>query len=160
MTDETFRLIEHRRFLQNSNLNGKEEQIQQINLKIRKSCRQELEQDADCNEFRELFSRVRYLSREFTLRTQIIQDEFGNTATNTMEIAEVWRRYCCRLFSGNTNNETNVAVLEGFQKEPDILRTEVERELLKNGVDAITAKVVKAMGEIVINIIDVFCKEI
>lgn len=41
-----------------------------------------------------------------------------------MEIAEVWRPYCCRLFSGNTNNETSVAVLEGSQKEPDILRTE------------------------------------
>lgn len=51
----------------------------------------EIEQDANDRESRELFNKIKYLSKEFQTRTQIIQDELGNTIMDPTEMSRSGR---------------------------------------------------------------------
>lgn len=179
MTDTTIQLVEQRRILKGNNLDPdtKEQQLRQLNRKIKSACRHdknkqindicdEIEQHANYSESRELFNKIKYLSKEFQPRTQIIQDEFGNTTTDPLEIVEVWKKYCLGLFGETASTSDNRVDLGDVIKEPAILRTEVQRAItrLKNnkapGVDGITAEVLKTMGEAGIDLIHLLCKQI
>lgn len=86
-----------------------------------------------------------HLVRDFKLCTQIIKYEYGLIVTDAEEIAEVWRKYCSKLY-GTFTRTTKIATRTKVLK-PGILRSEVE--MVVNGKspenDGITAEVVKAM---------------
>ncbi|KMQ86519.1 endonuclease-reverse transcriptase [Lasius niger] len=154
MSDETLALIEKRLNIRLSNADP--DQMEKVNNKIKRSCGKnknehiskictELDRHANENRSTELYSKVKYLSREFKAKTQIIKDEQGNVITDAKGIAKMWREYCCRLFHDEpppaSGNRTQL------DQKPAILRDEVGRAVkkLRNqkalGSDGITAEV-------------------
>lgn len=173
MSNNTINLLEKRRNLVISTTFDKEHKLRNINKEIKNSCRQdknthvheictELERHSATNESRELFNKVKYLSREFQLRTQIIQDENGRKITDPDGIAEVWRKYCTKLYEdGESSNNINRP--NQFEHEPEILKSEVEHalnRLKKNkapGIDGVAAEILKSIGQPVIDVIHFIC---
>lgn len=85
MSDETLALVEKRLNIRLSD----PDQMEEVNNKIKRACRKnknehiskictELERHANENRSTELYSKVKYLAREFKAKTQIIKDEQGN----------------------------------------------------------------------------------
>lgn len=178
MTDETMELVEERRELKSctKNLTDKSQRIAELNTQIKHLCRRdknkhinsmcnEIQEHADRQEPKELFNKVKYLTREFKAQTQIIKDEKGNIITNLKGIAETWKKYCERLYA-DTNPEDDIEEITDWEKEPNILRSEVAAAIKRlklgksGGEDQITAEAIKGMGEDGTNVIHTICEEI
>lgn len=179
LSDNTVRLLEARKNLKAlpTTTSDKELKLKNINKEIKNSCRQdknthihkicmEIERYSATNESRELFNKVKYLSREFQLRTQIIQDENGRRITDPGGIAEVWRKYCIKLYSDDEPSSNNINHPQLTEHEPEILKSEVEHALkrLKNnkapGIDGIAAEILKSIGQPAIDVLHVICNQI
>ncbi|XP_030764239.1 uncharacterized protein LOC115888612 [Sitophilus oryzae] len=123
MSNNTINLLEKRRNLVISTTFDKEHKLRNINKEIKNSCRQdknthvheictELERHSATNESRELFNK----------------DENGRKITDPDGIAEVWRKYCTKLYEdGESSNNINRP--NQFEHEPEILKSEVEHAL-------------------------------
>lgn len=176
MSDKTLELIDKRLTIRQTVTDAEQQKLmlKEINNEIKQACRRDknehinkicgdLEMHATANHSKELYNKVKYLSREFKAKTQIIKDKQGNIITDVEGIAKVWRDYCVQLFQ-----DTPDTVPEDHLKdlEPEILREEVERAVrrLRNqkspGSDRITAEVLKSMGELGIDILHVLCRKI
>lgn len=65
---------------------------------------------------RNLFNKVKYLTREFRAQTQITKDKKGNIITNLKGIAETWKNYRERLYS-DTNPEDEIEEITDWENE-------------------------------------------
>lgn len=176
MTGKTLELVEQRRNAKLSNTDPIETAIitRQLNKQIKTESRKdknqyihniciEIENHANQNNTHDLYNRVKYLSRDFKPKTQIIQDDQGNIITDLKGIAEVWKNYCTKLYH---DNPTTCLESENrqYEMEPGILKTEVEKAIGKlgdrkaPGPDNINAETIKAMGEAGINIMHTICQ--
>lgn len=177
MTDETLNLVEERRKLRTNapNPTDTEQEIVNVNRRIKSLSRRDknnhikeickqLEQHADRQESRELFDKVKYLTKEFKPQTQIIKDNLGKAVTNPEGIAAIWKQYCEVLFHDDDEEADTEATSE--DKEPYILKSEVETAIRKlktrksQGEDGITAEALKEMGEMGIDIMFRICNEV
>lgn len=98
-----------------------------------------------------------------------VKDKDGKLLTGNKEIKERWREYSNDLY--NHDLQVDEKVLDGLwqgqhqEKEPDILKSEVERAIRKlkcrkaAGHDGITAEMIQAGGETVIEQIHEICQK-
>ncbi|XP_072381447.1 uncharacterized protein [Diabrotica undecimpunctata] len=161
MTNETLNLVEERKIIRNnaSNPTEIENKIANVNRRIKSSSRRDknnhfkeickqLQEHAKRQESREPFAKVQHLTKEFKLHTKIIKDNLRTIITNIEDHEDV------------NSEEIN------DEKEPPILKSEIETAIEKlqtgksQGDDGITAKALKEMGDIGIEVIFKLCSEI
>lgn len=105
------------------------------NIELKSICT-ELEQHAQKYETKDLYMKIRTITRQFKPKTWAIEDSDGNTVTEIKLIVRVWEDYCKSLFLDSHSSlvpepEYNTPT----EKEPSILRSEVEAAIkhLKSG---------------------------
>lgn len=167
MTNDTLELIEKRRQMKASG--GKVQHLNEMNRAIQRACRKdknshlqnicaEVEEHADKHETKDLYKKIRIVTRQFKPKTWAIENSNGETVTDIKEITNVWKDYCGSLFLDPSPE--HVEIPSSLQEmEPDILKDEVRAAIkhLKTskavGVDEIPIEVIKDMGE---NGVDLF----
>lgn len=177
MDPQTLYVIEQRRLLKASNLHAEDKitkyneytrQIQRLcrrdkNNYIREICR-EIQSHFNCNTSRDLFQKIKLLTRKFKPKNWAVKDKEGNLVTDLDQVIMVWQQYCMDLYADNDyikNRENNIT-----QFEPDILLSEVEDAINKlksnksPGIDAITADTLRFMGKEGLRIIHQLCQGI
>lgn len=172
MTESTYQLVDERRRLKNSQDINKDERVRELNREIKRACRKdknsylgrvcnEIETHAYQQQPRDLYKKVKQLTREFKPRTWSIKDHNGEVVTEINDIAEVWRQYCQKLFEGE-NTYPSMDHLD----EPDIMRSEIEAAIarLKNnkavGTDEISAELIKQLGDYGVLLLHDICQVI
>lgn len=136
-SEETIALIEERRSL-NRNEANYEQKRKILTRKIVRFARKdkndfisavcdEIQSHTEKNETRDLFRKVKLLSREFKMRAMTIKNSEGELKTDPQEVAEAWKQYCEKLYQaeegsvGNDETGQEVQPLE-YKQEPKILK--------------------------------------
>lgn len=168
ISDDTWNLIELRKIIK---AQGVKEEYSKICQDIQRKCRQDknnfiksicsdIERHSQKFQTADLFKKVRLLSKKFKPKTWVLEDANGQIITDLTEIASRWREYCEHLYaSSNPTVQSDLIPTfpEGMEREPPILRSEVETALSvlkKNkapGPDQITAEVLRSLGDLASN---------
>lgn len=117
------------------------------------------------NETKDLFQKVKDLTRTRTVKISAVRDEGGVLVTETKQVLERWKQYCSALYEHDFADE-RTQDWNSEDLEPDILRSEVELAMssLKIGKspgnDAIPAELIKSIGSAGINIITAICNSV
>jgi len=139
---------------------------QDKNNYIKKICT-EIEEHQNSNDTRDLYRKIRELTRKFNPRTSAIEDKNDKILWQNKDILERWRQYCEELYKEETvavNEEQAVGVTN--EREPPILRSEVEEAIthLKPnkapGLDEVSAEKIKLLGDEGIRIIHDICNKV
>lgn len=111
------------------------------NLYIQKICK-ELEAHSEYNNSKDLFQKVRLLTRKFKAKNWAIKDSDGVIKTEIDQVIKVWRQYCERLFESDQTSQTNHedCWTQPYKRDPTILISEVRAAIYK-------LKSVKAAGD-------------
>lgn len=179
ISDETWNLIRDRQETKSqgishgNNLDRYNELTRGINRALRRdkddfitSICKEIEQHANKNEPRDLFKRVRFLSRSFQPRHLPVKDDSGHTLTDKADIIERWRLYCENLMAPEEDPHPTNTMEEREFTEPIILRSEVESATRKlsyhkaAGSDGVVAEMLRAAGETGIDVMQHICNKI
>ncbi|VEN52761.1 unnamed protein product [Callosobruchus maculatus] len=175
ISSHTLSVIEVRRSLKISGLDSDTEQntYRQLSREIQRLCRKdkssylqqmcrEIEMHANANHSKEMFFKVKCLSRDFKPKSWAVKNPEGELITNLHEVIEVWRNYCENLY-----HEDGLHALSlDFEQEPDILLSEVEHALNKlktnkaTGIDVISAETLKCLGDDGISLLHNICKSV
>lgn len=132
------------------------------NLHFMKICA-ELQEHADHNNTKDLFTKIRHITRKFKPRSWAVRDQDDNLISELDGIVGTWRNYCMDLYSDQPNMDTEAP---DYQEEPDILMDEVHSAIrrLKDGkalgVDMISAEILKLMDERGRGILHQLCQRI
>ena len=116
---------------------------------IKKKC-DEIERGRD--DSKTAFDIVKELTKKWVPRMDVINDEDGNTLTETDDIKKRWVQYSTKLFESQ-DEDNDFQLQEPCEVEPPPLRSEVELALkqLKDAkspeIDNIAAEIWKATGE-------------
>ena len=176
LSAETRTLIEERRNIKSRGLNSSIDQAlhQSLSREIQAASRRdlnaylmnictEIQTHSVTNNSRDLFRKIRSITRKFKPRHWAIKDQDDNLVTDLDKIASVWKDYCSNLFA---DPNALVGGLEDYELEPDILVEEVEaaidklREGKAVGLDRISAEVLKALDERGIKFVHMLCQQI
>ena len=112
-----------------------------------------------------VFATVKEVTRKFSAKLNVVNDENGNPLSNKEEISSRWYRYCNTLYGGDDWNDGNYYSSE-TEIEPEPLRSEVVaamKELKTSkaaGVDGIPAELIKCLGEEGVSMMWQMCKKI
>ncbi|XP_060516932.1 uncharacterized protein LOC132696231 [Cylas formicarius] len=126
---------------------------------------EDIEKHANQNQPRDLFQKVKMLSRTFQLQYLPIKNTTGVRLTTTPEIVERWRQYCENLMAAEEMDLPESLSLEARVREPQILRDEVETALKKlrdrkaPGSDNIVAEMLKCTGGKGITLLHQICQK-
>ncbi|XP_030756748.1 uncharacterized protein LOC115882685 [Sitophilus oryzae] len=164
LSNETFQIIEDRRLLHRKSIHTEEEkeELKYLNKAIKQGARRdkqqfysdickEIEGHSLNNQPRDLFKKIKYIIRDFKARNWAIEDQNGTLRTKKEDIIEVWRSYCEDLYKAS-EQYNYVDHHENSEKEPDILKSEVELAINKlkyhkaPGSDLMTAEIIKAFS--------------
>lgn len=168
ITSETITLIEERKKMKAKGVHTEREQTlyKRLCKQIQRKCRQdknnyiqktceEIERHHNRGETRDLYKKIKFLTRKFTPRTLTIEDKSGKILWERNEILERWRDYCAELYN-EESPETQKAAPPNTpenEREPDIVRAEVEHAIkyLKTnkspGQDEINEEALQALGD-------------
>lgn len=111
---------------------------------------------------KDLFAKILEITRDFSFRSWAVINGQGTEITELDQVAEVWKKYCEKLYQNDNFDVTNEREAL-FEEEPGILREEVEwgLKMAKTGKacgpDVITAEVLKATGNSGIQVITNIC---
>lgn len=175
MTDGTFELVEERRKIKAAGADIKD--INRISAQIQFKCRQdhnaylrsictEIEAHADRYESRDLYHKIRLITKTLPSRTWAIEDQNGQVVTELDKISEVWKDYCQSLFQDPQSRNFVSTETASDLLEPDILESEVRAAIkhLKNGKatgrDQIPIETIRALGERGVQIFHALCNKI
>ena len=89
---------------------------------------EEAQSHAEANNTKELFQKIRVITRKFKPRHWIINDRNNVPVTEVDKIASVWKDYCGTLFA---DPGSIVDDLGDYEEEPDILLDEVKAAIKK-----------------------------
>jgi len=157
ISDETFAAIREKREAKGKDKNRYEELKAEVQRKLRVDTPQQLE--GMCVQLeaanskgnsRQLFQRVKSMTRKFQPRLQGIQSATGENLTEAAQIADRWKRYCDDLYR---DEEGKGIEQEYCEQEPSPLRSEVARAIRQTashkatGPDKVPAELFKAGGE-------------
>ncbi|CAH2209121.1 jg23522, partial [Pararge aegeria aegeria] len=161
ITPETANIILERRKLKEKGLisQGDHRRYSELSAKVQRFCRRdktnqinkicaELERHSVKNETKDLFQKVKDLTRTRTVKISAVRDEGGVLVTETKQVLERWKQYCSALYEHDFADE-RTQDWNSEDLEPDILRSEVELAMssLKIGKspgnDAIPAELIK-----------------
>ena len=178
ISPETFALIEERRKLKAKGLEDRDNAVRyaQLSREIQRKARRdknnylnnicaEIQAHADTAETKDLFMKIKQITRKFKPRSWVIHNSEGELMTEIEEIAETWRQYCKKLYE-DPNYVPEESEIHVDQMEPSILRSEVEAAIKKlglqksAGIDGITAEYIKAAGPRAVDIIWKLCQNI
>ncbi|XP_060518459.1 uncharacterized protein LOC132697181 [Cylas formicarius] len=179
IAEETWKKIESLKQLKATGLHRHEdrEQYSRLNQDIKHQCRKdknkylndicaEAEQHSHNNESKDLFNKIKHITRTFNSKSWAIRSEAGKLITDKAEIKERWKNYCEKLMedTGNSNNDTEKSTYNG--KEPPILKEEVRTAITKlksnksPGEDGIVAEMLTALEETGVELFHRICQMI
>ncbi|XP_030762888.1 uncharacterized protein LOC115887568 [Sitophilus oryzae] len=172
------RIIEDRRLLHRKGIHTEEEkeELKYLNKAIKQGARRdkqqfysdickEIEGHSLNNQPRDLFKKIKYITRDFKARNWAIEDQNGTLRTKKEDIIEVWRSYCEDLYK-DSEEYNYVDHHENLEKEPDILKSEVELAINKlkyhkaPDSDLMTAEIIKAVKEPGLEMLHLICNKI
>lgn len=110
---------------------------------------QEIEAHSNGNHIKDLFQKIKELTRNFKPKAQAVVDAQGCLKTELEEVLEVWRHYCEGLYKDDETEDAAVGAVNGCGE--DILVSEVVKAInnLKinkaTGLDTIPAEVLKLL---------------
>lgn len=146
--------------------------------KIQEQCRQdknnyvkkicsEIEEHQNSNQTRDLYKKVRELTRKFKPKTTAIEDENGEVLWNNEDILQRWKQYCEEPYKDEVDVVNEVQVPHIINElEPNILKSEVEEAIthLKlnktAGTDGVSAEMIKLIGEEGVKIVHNICNKV
>uniref|UniRef100_A0A6P7H5P7 Uncharacterized protein LOC114347352 n=1 Tax=Diabrotica virgifera virgifera TaxID=50390 RepID=A0A6P7H5P7_DIAVI len=110
ISDNTWTVIQRRK--EHKTRYGTNDEYRALSKDIKKQCRKdkadyifqicrEIEEHGCRNEPRDLFQKIKLLTREFKPQTWSVIDKEGNLKTDTDEILETWRNFCDELYKNN-----------------------------------------------------------
>ncbi|KAJ2942978.1 hypothetical protein O0L34_g15168 [Tuta absoluta] len=180
ITEETWDVIKERKKLLMNNFNSKDRQYQFLSAEIQRLCRrdknehinsicQDIEDHAASIHTRDLFMKVKYITREFKPKTWAIEDDAGNLITEIDKVTERWRAYCEKLYKDTRaisveQPSSSSQIIE--ELEPHILDSEIRCAInkLKNnksaGSDTIFAEELKHIGPNGVRVLRDLCNQI
>ena len=135
------------------------------NLCIDRICKK-IEENSVKNYTKELYRRIRNLTKRFRPTSETIKDKNGNTLCNGENIKERWKQYCEDLYKTNDNITQNNITLTRDDEEPPPLWSEINKTIkdLKNnksiGIDEVAAELVRNGGENVTEFFYLLCNKI
>ncbi|XP_024876648.1 uncharacterized protein LOC112457698, partial [Temnothorax curvispinosus] len=175
MSDSTWELVEQRRKLKIKGADARE--LNSLSSKIQAACRkdknlalqnicEELEYNAQRFETKDLYMKIRTITRQFKPKNWAIENSAGNCVTEIKEIVEVWRKYCVTLFADTYDASDHISITADSEREPGILRDEI-RAAIKHlqqdkavGTDEIPIEVIRDIGEFGVDILHIICSQI
>lgn len=145
----------------------------ELNTEVQRLCRRdktaqinkicdELEQQSVKHETKDLFQKVKDLTRSRTFKTCAIKNEEGIILTEINKVLCRWNQYCSSLYE-DVSTDLRVMPLNIQEKEPDILPMEIERAIksLKPGKspgkDGVPAELLKNCGHEGMKILTKIC---
>lgn len=175
ISDETLNLCTNRRNIKKAGLDNpiNRDKYKTLNRLIQKGCRKdkalyyenicrEIENHANTNQTKDLFNKIKTITRNFKPKSHSIRDQNGRLQTDLNEVLKVWRDYCENLYK----DVAKVNSAASDQLEPDILLSEVRDAVdrLKNdkavGVDRIPAEIWKHLREECLPALHLLCQTI
>lgn len=180
ITQRTLDTIEERKEIKRKGLTtqNSKETYRRLCKKIQEQCRQdknnyvkkicsEIEEHQNSNQTRDLYKKVRELTRKFKPRTTAIEDENGEVLWNNEDILQRWKQYCEELYKEEVDVVNEVQVPHIINElEPNILKSEVEEAIthLKlnktPGTDGVSAEMIKLIGEEGVKIVHNICNKV
>lgn len=142
MSDEVWSNIRTRKELKNGiRTDNFEEEYTRLSGEIQRQCRRdknqhleniciEIERHAEKYQTADLFKKVKQITHKFKPSSWVIDDKNGKPIHEVAEVAERWREYCEELYQAQPAQTTAPAEVVS-EKEPDILRSEVEDAIRK-----------------------------
>lgn len=120
ITTDTLRVIKARKDLKASNIDTEHKhkeysrltrQIQTLyrkdkNIFIQGVC-EKLETHSEHNNSKDLFQKIRVLTRKFRTKTWLIKDSDGVIRTEIDQVVEIWQQYCERLLENDQTSQEN-----------------------------------------------------
>lgn len=170
-------MVEQRKAIKTKGLHGDDdrERYKDLSREIKQRCRNdknkylsdichEIEQHAHKNETRDMFKKIKQITRSFTPKFSAIRSEDGRLLTDKAQIKERWKTYCEHLMADNSDQDNGSQTIEVMEREPPILREEVVtaiRKLKTNkspGEDNIVAEMIVALEEQGIDLLQKICQ--
>lgn len=177
ITQETWNRVERRKQLKVKGLrnNDDKEKYATLSRDIRQACRKdknkylndiclEIEQHTHKNETRDMFKKIKQITRSFTPKHTAIRSEDGALLTDKSQIKERWKNYCKQLMADNSVRDNRPQTIEFAEREPSVLREEVTaavRKLKTNkspGEDNIVSEMITALGDSGIDVLHRICQ--
>lgn len=155
------RQLSYQQLTRNINAGSREDK----NAYITSIC-QEIEAHYSRAEPRDLFRKVKLLTKDFHSRLLPVKDDRGVILTNKPEILERWRQYCQTLMANKDARDGESTQTRTGDIEPSILRSEVIIAMgkLKNKrserTDGIVTEMLVATGESRTDVLHEICNKI
>lgn len=164
MTRETLDTVEEQRELKREGRLTQRDS-KRLSGKIQRQCRRdknnyikgicrEIEEHQSAHETRDLYRKVRELSRKIISKAFTIEDKDGKILWEDQRIIERWRQYCEELYNDDAERAQQQGGEMHCELEPDVLLSKVE-EAIKHlklnkapGADGISAELIKAMADV------------
>lgn len=174
ITDHSWDLIQRRKDVKRKA--DADHAYRKLSREVQRQCRkdkeeyiagicEEIERHGIRNEPRELFNKIKLLTREFRPQNWSILDAGGNLKTDMDEILETWRIYCADLYKSR-QDPPEISWPCSYPREPAILLSEVQeaiRSLKKNkspGIDTVPGELFQMLGEKGVRIFHSVCTAI
>lgn len=178
--DSTWAKIQERKVLKAKGLRETTEKdmYRNLNKDIKRLCRkdknqyinevcQEIEQHQYKYETRDMFKKIKQLTRKFTPKYNGIKTEDGQLLTKDEDILGRWKTYCEQLMAREGTPEDHQLPNEmNEEQEPEILIGEVEAAMKRlkcyksPGIDDVTAEMITATDEMGVKVIHKICQKI
>ena len=175
MTDVTLSLIDERREKKATGCDVKD--LNRLSSQIQAHCRRdhntylnsicnEIETHAVKYESKDLYRKIRFITKSLSPKSWAIEDNGGKIVTELDKISESWKTYCQSLFQDQQSRNFSPTEPHKGELEPDILLSEVKAAIkhLKDkkaaGRDGIPIETIKALGEYGTRIFHTICNKI
>ena len=166
LSTDTWKLIQDRKALKIQGLSNQaaRDGYSELNRVIQFNCRRdknnfikricrEIEEHALKTQCSDLFKKVKLLSKQFTPKTWVIDDENGNPLQDLDSISDRWRQYCANLYRNPQENslphlqtDWNYLVPESSILRSEIIAAVATLKIKKApGPDQLTAEILKAI---------------
>ena len=169
--DRTWKMITDRRSAKSQ---GDNQRYRTLHREVKHACRrdknrfineicEEIEQHANDYQPKDLFAKVRQLTRQSKLKTWAIDDNQGRPLSSLKEVLNRWREYCEELYKEEEGERPRRKSLENVELEPEILLVEdVLRKLKKNAVgnDGISVEILRELGDDGVRILHKICMKV
>ena len=146
ISEETLKLIEERREMKAKGFNISSALYKAKCKEIKRHVRQDkkkfiLEQCQEMQNLnekhkdRQLFNKVREMTREFQPSLKVIKNKQGEVLTENKEILDRWKEYCSEMYSAPQDSDTSDSEISYVENEPEPLLEEIKwaLEQISNG---------------------------
>lgn len=174
LTNKTTEIVKKRREIKAKGID--KSACQKLNQDFQKQARQakeahlhgicnKLEDDSKAGRAKELFKRVKEVTGKFVPKRSGIKNKDGCLLSETVDVKARWKEYVEDLYEKDEQLQDKYVEVE-FEKEPDILPSEVEKAIKDIscykavGIDGIPIELIKAGGDEAVSTFTILCQKI